>query len=93
LFKKIKTQNNTYKENILKLQNQKRQLQEKLKEPVNQGIKLKNLNKNLDTLFHKKSDIISEINDFKLNNLEIEYKIKEVESNIENLITERDKLQ
>lgn len=93
MFKKIKTQNNTYKENILKLQNQKRQLQEKLKEPVNQGIKLKNLNKNLDTLFHKKSDIISEINDFKLNNLEIEYKIKEVESNIENLISERDKLQ
>jgi len=93
LFKKIKTQNNTYKENILKLQNHKRQLQEKLKEPVNQGIKLKNLNTNLDTLFHKKSDIISEINDFKLNNLEIEYKIKEVESNIENLISERDKLQ
>eukprot|EP00801_Mesodinium_rubrum_P002054 Mrub_02054.p1 GENE.Mrub_02054~~Mrub_02054.p1 ORF type:complete len:596 (+),score=141.58 Mrub_02054:101-1789(+) len=93
LFKKTKTQINTYKENIIKLENQKRQLLEKLKEPTNQNLKLKNLNTNLDNIFNNKNDIISEINDFKLLNLELEYKIKDVETNIENLISEKNKLQ
>lgn len=66
------------------MQNQKRQLQEKLKEPTNQNAKFKSLNTNLDSLFNKKNDVISEINDYKLLNLELEYKIKDIETNIEN---------